>query len=405
MGSQGRVFGRWLHHWRLTTIASVLAPNQAMPLPTIKPKTTGRVETQYLDFDANNPRLIEQGLKKPTDAQIVRALADDADLSEIVQSISANGYIDIEPLIVQRDNNRYVVLEGNRRLAAIRVIQNPELARAAGITVPEITEQVRESLDAVTVYAVSDPDQARDFIGFKHINGPHKWDAHAKGRFAADWYRKEKKNGVTLEEISQRLGDRHDTVVRLVNGIYVLDQAEKERVFSIDDRYPGRKFAFSHLYTALTRPGYRQFLGLPEEWRSEDPKLNPVPKDKIENLQKVLVWLYGSKPDEIEPVITSQNPHIKQLGAVLQDARARAMLIGRNNLSEAYQQLEPKGARFETALLNAKQEAESALSQVIGFDTSDATLLETAVELKQTSTVLHTTMAGMAYGKTAKPRK
>ena len=44
---------------------------------------------------------------------------------------------------------------------------------------------------------------------------------------------------------------------------------------------PGKSFAFSHLYTALTRPGYREFLGLPEEWRVEDPKPNPVPKNRI----------------------------------------------------------------------------------------------------------------------------
>jgi hypothetical protein len=370
-----------------------------MPVPTIKPKTTGRVETKYLDFDPNNPRLIEQGLKKPTDLQIIEVLAVNADLSEIVQSIAANGYIDIEPLIVQRDRNRYVVLEGNRRLAAIRVIQSPELARSVGITVPKVSKAVSESLEEVTVYAVSDPADARDFIGFKHINGPHKWDAHAKGRFAANWYREEKKNGLTLEVIANRLGDRHDTVIRLVNGIYVLDQAEREKVFSIDDRYPGRKFAFSHLYTALTRPGYREFLGLPDEWRGEDPKLNPVPKDRVENLGKVMVWLYGSKSDDVEPIITSQNPHIKQLGAVLQDARARAILVNRNSLSEAHQQLEPKGMRFEMALLNAKQEAENAMSQVIGFDASDATLLETAAELKQTSVVLHKTMSDMAESK------
>lgn len=375
-----------------------------MPVPTIKPKTTGRVETRYLDFDPNNPRLIEEGLKKPTDAQIIRALADSADLWELVQSIAANGYIDIEPMIVQRDRDRYLVLEGNRRLAAIRVIQNPELARAGGISVPEITGAVSNSLEEVTVYAVVDPDQAREFIGFKHINGPHKWDAHAKGRFAADWYRSEKKNGLTLEAVAQRLGDRHDTVVRLVNGIFVLDQAEKEKVFSIGDRYPGRKFAFSHLYTALTRPGYRRFLGLPEEWRGEDPTPDPVPKGHIGNLEKVLVWLYGSKSDDIEPVIASQNPHIKQLGAVLQDARARAILINRKSLSEAHQQLEPKGARFETALLSAKQEAENALSQVIGFDPGDSTLLETAAELKKTSAALHTTMSAMAESNLRKPR-
>jgi hypothetical protein len=360
-----------------------------MPAPTIKPKTTGKVETQYVDFDPNNPRLIEQGLKKPTDAQIVRALADNADLSEIVQSIAANGYIDIEPLIVQRDKSRYVVLEGNRRLAAIRVIQDPELARSAGISVPKTTKEVRDSLEEVTVYAVSDPDQARDFIGFKHINGPHKWDAHAKGRLPPTGIAKREKNGITLETSpSARRRPRYRPVVRH----HVLDQAEKGRSFQSTTAI--RQFAFSHLYTALTRPGYREFLGLPDEWRANDPKPNPVPKARVENLGKVLVWLYGSKSDDVEPVITSQNPHIKQLGAVLQDARARAILINRNSLSEAHQQLEPKGARFETALLNAKQEAENALSQVIGYDTTDTTLLETAAELKQTSAVLFTTMSG-----------
>ena len=367
-----------------------------MPVPTIKPKTTGRVETKLLDFDPENPRLIEQGLKEPSDAQIIRALADAADLSEIVESIAANGYIDIEPLIVQRVKSRFRVLEGNRRLAAIRILLNPDLAKNTGISVPTITKAVRETMAAVTVYAVSNPEQARDFIGFKHINGPHKWDAHAKGRFAADWYRNEKKNGITLEKIAQRLGDRHDTVVRLVNGIFILDQAEAAKVFSVEDRYPGRKFAFSHLYTALTRPGYREFLGLSDEWRSGEPKTNPVPKSKIDNLEKVMVWLYGSKQDNIEPVITSQNPHIKQLGAVLQHARARTMLISRNSLSEAYSQLEPKGTRFETALINAKQEAENALSQVTGFDAADSTLLEAGEELKSTSDVLFTTMNTMA---------
>ncbi len=368
-----------------------------MPVPAIiKPKSTGKVDTEFLDFDADNPRLIEEGIKKPTDAQIIRALADTADLSEIVESIASNGYIDIEPLIAQRVGNRYRVLEGNRRLAAIRVLLDPDLAKGSGVSVPPLSKEARASLKTVTVYAVTDPDQARDFIGFKHINGPHKWDAHAKGRFAAEWYRKEKKNGLTLEKIAQRLGDKHDTVVRLVNGIFVLNQAESAKVFSMDDRYPGRKFAFSHLYTALTRPGYRNFLGLPDEWRAVDPSPNPVPRDKVENLGKVMTWLYGSKSDDIEPVVTSQNPHIKQLGQVLQNPRARATLISRSSLSEAFIQVEPKSMRFETALINAKSEAESALGQISGFDPADITLLEAGEELKTTSDSLFSAMTDRA---------
>jgi hypothetical protein len=240
-----------------------------MAVPNIPAKT------ELLDYDPNNPRLIEEGIKDPDESQILKSLADSSDLAEVVASIAANGYIDIEPLIVQRIGQRFRVLEGNRRLAAIRILQKPSLAKGTGITVPAITAEVKKSLKKVTVYAVSSPEQARDFIGFKHINGPHKWDAIAKARFAADWYKKERTKGVTLEKIAQRLGDSHDTVVRLVNGMFVLDQAETAKVYDLKDRYPGKKFAFSHLYTALTRPGYREFLGLRDEWRSEDPKPNP----------------------------------------------------------------------------------------------------------------------------------
>src|ERR1035438_10451118 len=95
----------------------------------------------------------------------------------------------------------------------------------------------------------------------KHINGPHKWDALAKARFAADWYKNEKDKGLTIAKIARRLGDNHDTVVRLVNGMFVLDQAADAKIYDIQDRYPGKRFGFSHLYTALTRPGYREFLG------------------------------------------------------------------------------------------------------------------------------------------------
>jgi len=367
-----------------------------MPAQSILPGQTGKVLTDLLDFDPNNPRLVEDGVTNPSDAQIIVALAEIADLSEVVESVAANGYIDIEPMIAQQTGNRWRVLEGNRRLAAIRILETPALAKGTGIAVPEINAKNLATLKQVTVYAVANPEQAREYIGFKHINGPHKWDAIAKARFAADWYRKEKNNGITIEKIARRLGDGHDTVVRLVNGMFVLDQAGKAKIYDIKDRYPGKRFAFSHLYTALTRPGYREFLGLPEEWRADDPKPDPVPKKNLENLRLVLLWLYGSKSDDIKPVIDSQNPDLKNLGAVLSNPRALTMMLNRNDLREAYAQVERKGARFEAALVNAKQEAEVAMSQIIGYDPEDSTLLEIGRDLRDTSEQLYVSMTSIA---------
>jgi hypothetical protein len=178
--------------------------------------------------------------------------------------------------------------------------------------------------------------------------------------------------------------------------MFVLDQAEKAKIYDIKDRYPGKRFAFSHLYTALTRPGYREFLGLPEEWRDDDPSPDPVPKKNLDNLRLVLLWLYGSKSDEIKPVIDSQNPDLKNLGAVLGNSHARTIMLLRNNLREAYAEVERKGTRFESALVNAKQEAETAMGQISGYDPADSTLLEIGRELRDTSGHLYSSMFSIA---------
>jgi hypothetical protein len=186
--------------------------------------------------------------------------------------------------------------------------------------------------------------------------------------------------------------------------MFVLDQAAHSRIFDIQDRYPGKRFAFSHLYTALTRPGYRNFLGLPEEWRADDPKPNPVPRKNLDNLKQMLVWLYGSKSDDIKPVITSQNPDVKYLAEVLANPLARAIMLARNDLREAHAQVERKGARFESALVNAKQEVEVAMSQIIGYDPEDSTLLEIGRDLRDTSEQLYSTMSSMTKKKAASPK-
>ncbi|MGB6688768.1 MAG: hypothetical protein WBE76_13100 [Terracidiphilus sp.] len=103
--------------------------------------------------------------------------------------------------------------------------------------------------------------------------------------------------------------------------------------------------------------------------------------------------------DDIKPVITSQNPDIKNLGAVLDNARARTIMMSRNNLGEGLASIEPKGIRFESALVNAKQEAETALSLVTGFDSEDSTLLEIGKDLSETSERIYLTMSSMAGSK------
>jgi hypothetical protein len=272
------------------------------------------------------------------------------------------------------------VIEGNRRVAAIKLLRSPELAGEIGVTLPPIRPSFARSIESATVFQVASREEARQYIGFKHINGPHKWDSFAKAKFAADWYRAERMNGITIRDIAQRLGDRHDTVLRLVHGMYVLEQAQQLDLFSIDERYPGRPFAFSHLYTALTRPQYRMYLGLESNWRATEPTPNPVPKQSLPRLKQVLTWIYGSAADEQPPLVTSQNPHIKQLAEVLDNPVALKRLEATNELSKAYAEVESRGRKFEESLIRAVKHAEDAQQYVDAYD-GDAALLEYATRL------------------------
>ena len=365
-----------------------IASESEMPLgaPTSVP-------VERLVLDRRNPRLIAVG-EELEDAGIIAALYQSEDLSELLESIASNGYMDIEPLIVLEDGDRFIVLEGNRRLAAIRLFREPGLeadvsrARRVRIRVPHCPEKYRGTLDYVTVYRVASREEARPFIGFKHINGAAKWESYAKAKFAADWYRG---GEVTLAGIASRIGDRHDTVKRMVNATYVLEQAKATSKFSIDDRM-SRRFNFSHLYTALSRQAYMQFLGLGAAWSSFEPKSSPVHPERLERLREILKWLYGSREHGVPPVVTSQNPHIKHLGEVLLSDEGLTVLRATGSLAEAHSSSQPAGGKFSAALLRARREIRDAANSLRGFDGRDSALVDIAEDISETAQAIHERM-------------
>lgn len=370
--------------------------NTAIQKPADVPlEDTTKVGVDWLKLDRENPRLV--GISaRTTDESVVAQLYRGEELGELLQSISANGYLDIEPLIVWLDpaDQKFTVLEGNRRLAAIRLFREPALVDAIAknerlkIGVPEISKAVEASLAEVSVYRVPDRDAARSFIGFKHINGAAKWESYAKAKFAAEWY---KSGNVSLEEISEKIGDRHDTIKRMVAAIYVLDQAEREGVFSLTNRKI-TKFNFSHLYTALSRSTYMAYLGLETAWSRYDPQPDPVPADNLDRLREVLVWIYGSKEDDQEPVVQSQNPDIKNLGETLASAEGLHILRAGGTLAEAHASTRPADETLSASLIRARSILREAANSLRGYDGRDQSLLNIAEDVSETAQTIHDRM-------------
>ena len=361
-------------------------------------EVTAKVSVERLRLDRMNPRLIGQA-EHASDESIIARLYRGAEIDELLQSISTNGYLDIEPLVVVRDaeRRRLIVLEGNRRIAALLLLREADLAERIAsserlrIKVPPVDESLRATFDQVSVYLVASRERARSFIGFKHINGPAKWDAYAKARFAADWYKTERPDGVSLEDIARSIGDRHDTIKRMVSAVYVLEQAERAELFEIQDRTT-KKFNFSHLYTALSRSQYMEYLGLGSTWVRYDPSPDPVPAERLDELRKVLAWIFGSKKKDALPVIQSQNPDIKRLGEVLAHAEARHVLETTHNLDEAHESTEAVDIRFTASLLRARDAIRDAAGALRAFDGRDRSLLDIAEDVKETADSVYSSM-------------
>lgn len=327
-----------------------------------------------LQFDPQNPRFTDQTFQD--DEELIRYLYDEMDVAEIMQSILSSGYLNYEPLIAMKVGTSYIVLEGNRRLAALRILANKKLRDKLGIKLS--IEPTAESLPAeIKVRCVETRKEARAYIGFKHINGPMKWDALAKAKYAAQWF----EEGADIATISKTLGDNHNTVRRLVNGWLALEQA-KESGFDVED-ISKKRLAFSHLYTALTRNGYRDFLGLGDEDLSSPPKKNPIPPKKTKDFLTVMSWLYGQDKQKQPALIRSQNPDLNKLNQILLHPEARKLLIAERNLDSAFERVEPAGKRFEDALLKASRQCEDA-NKLSGYYDGDGTLLQVADGMQKT---------------------
>ena len=360
-------------------------------------EVTMKVPVDRLRLDRLNPRLIGQA-KNASDEAIIARLYRGAEIDELLQSMSANGYLDIEPLIVMQDPNSacLIVLEGNRRLVALRLLREADpinrtwASKEIRIRVPPVDGSLRSTFHQVSVYAVDSRERARSLIGFKHINGPAKWDAYAKAKFAADWYKSERPD-VSLEAIAGSIGDRHDTIKRMVSAIYVLEQAEREDLFCTRDRNT-RKFNFSHLYTALSRSQYTDYLGLGRTWARYDPAPDPVPVERLDELRKMLVWIYGSKSTDELSVVRSQNPDIKNLGEVLVHIEARNLLETTHNLDQAHETTEAIDKKFTGSLFRARDAVRDAAASLRAYDGRDKSLLDVAEDVKVQSDIVHASM-------------
>lgn len=347
---------------------------------------------ELLQLDITNPRL-QTGLdvEVKTEDDLISVLADIAALDELITSIFTNKYLNLEPMIVIATDKpgQYRVLEGNRRLASIKLLRDPTLAKRLGIKVPgSIPKDVIDSTAEILCFRVTSEDEARAFIGFKHINGPQRWEAYAKARYVTDWY-KNAHGKLKISEIAARMGDTNDTMRSYIHSMLTLDQAADEKVWVIRDRTNGGRFAFSHFYTALGRKEYQEYLGINDSL-SDQPALKPIAKAKLKVLGEVLSFIYGSKSSDQPALVRSQNPDLKDLGLAIANKDARMVLSNKGTLDEARDAMKNPNTAFHDAVITSNIRLKRALELLPKYDGSDPSVNAVVEEAFERADTLHT---------------
>jgi hypothetical protein len=376
-----------------------------MPTPT-RTLDIQLVELKRLLLDDKNPRLSALDVAKNQD-ELAKMLWDEMAVSEVALSIAANGYFEEEPLFVvpkhpmakNPDQQEYVVVEGNRRLAAVKLLRDEKLRAFARATdLPKLSKDAISKLERLPVSIYESKKALWEYFGFRHVNGPKEWDSFSKASYIAIVRRQ---YNISLDVIAKRIGDQHSTVSRIYRGFVLLEQAEAMTDFSKEDRIANR-FCFSHLYTAADQREYQAFLGIDAQGSLRD---NPVPKSHLPQLCELMVWLFGSKENGKAAVVERQNPHLNYLRRVLGHKQALYALRSGISLQRAYEISLGDDRRFQEALVRAKDALQEAKATVTTGYKGDKEMLGVMNGILELAQSISDEMAKRASGEVRKKTK
>ena len=327
-----------------------------------------------LYLDPQNPRIGLEKFRLEDQKNILHWLWRNKSVNELVDSILENGYWEHEELFATNENGHWIVVEGNRRLAACKIISDPDLRETLGIQLDRVpSRQVLDSIEELPVILASRKD-LWSFVGFKHVNGPQTWDSIAKAEYV---YNVRKNYNLSLAEIALGIGDRHETVTRLYRGFVVLRQAQNELSFDISQAQQPR-FPFSHLWTALGYVSVRDYLGVTPEILENE---NPVLREQLPKLQNLMNWLFGNESQSIDRKVRHQNPDLRYLAKALETPKGVSSLESGSQLSTALNASLGDALLFRNALVSADNKAREAMQFVSTGFTDESDLVEIANSL------------------------
>lgn len=298
----------------------------------LRETTFTEIDADMLLFDPGNPRFggkskrYELSEIKQRQNEIQKLLEGDPHFAlRLVESFLKNGFIRYEPLVVRRVSDHFVVIEGNRRLAAVRHIrQNSE-----GTFSPELVEKLKR-IPALVFHQTEDQSHIQDmrvYLGVRHLFGFKDWPAESKAIFLDEQI----KSAEDLERTVDELGIKKTAIRRYLVPFRMIRKA-RPHLKGISDQ------EFWVLGEALTRSAIPEYIEL-----EVDPDTFEVQDYNLAKLRKLVDFLYGEvKGDkrDRESRKISETRDSSDLARVLSDPVTATKLERGASLDEALLQVQ-----------------------------------------------------------------
>ena len=127
----------------------------------------------------------------------------------------------------------------------------------------------------------------------------------------------------------------------------------------------------------------RNYIGLSDDFESS----NPVPEEKLKNLQEVMDWIFGSKMRDVKRCVVTQNPDLRKLVEILGNDLSVSALKASGDINIAYDLTIDDNDALREALANARLALNKATSKVGSFTGDEGLVRQSGTVLNLAQTV------------------
>lgn len=255
------------------------------------------INISKLAFDPKNPRLPIKA-KNLGEESTLDFLLRNGNIVELMQSIAEIGYSSAEPLLVvyRQNEDKYIVVEGNRRLSALKLLNDPQSAKVRVKLVEQIVKEANYIPVEIPCILYDNREEILNYLGYRHITGIKEWGSLEKARYLRDLFREYVNSTSEIyKTLAKMIGSRSDYVEKLLTSYELYEFANNEAFFDSD--IDEEDINFSYFTTALGYTSIAKFLGI-----VFDGATNHLTTLNIDNYKNVFNWLFDKKKRVVKEI-------------------------------------------------------------------------------------------------------